>query len=387
MFLFSLNLSGQDQGMKFFDGNWEKLLKQAEKEKRIIYVDAFTEWCGPCKKMAKDVFTTQEAGKFYNSNFINYKMDMEKGEGLEIAKKYKVKAYPTYLFINSNGELVHRAVGSMKVTDFILLGENALDPAKNLKGHIDKFNAGQRKPEFLLEYAIMLKEAYMDYEIVAKEYFDIQEKELLSNDQNWEAIYALTNSTSSREFQYLVSQKGIFIEKYGEEKVNNKINRVIMSEVYKLFKKKMDVEEILSKVLYPLDLPDQNEMELSIKLLYQQNVLKDWDQYMTLAEEYVENYLMLKESSSEINTIAWNFYKHVENTDYLNKALNWVSQAMDKDDNYYIHDTFAAILFKLEKYGEAENAANEAIELAKQSNKNFAGTEKLLKEIQAKIKE
>jgi len=128
-------------------------------------------------------------------------------------------------------------------------------------------------------------------------------------------------------------------------------------------------------------------MELSIKLLYQQNVLKDWDQYMTLAEEYVENYLMLKESSSEINTIAWNFYKHVENTDYLNKALNWVSQAMDKDDNYYIHDTFAAILFKLEKYGEAENAANEAIELAKQSNKNFAGTEKLLKEIQAKIKE
>ncbi|WP_391527360.1 thioredoxin fold domain-containing protein [Elizabethkingia anophelis] len=65
------------------------------------------------------MFTLQSVGDYYNSHFVNAKMDMEKGEGVELAKKYNVKAYPTYLFINGDGEIVHRVLGYVEEKPFI----------------------------------------------------------------------------------------------------------------------------------------------------------------------------------------------------------------------------------------------------------------------------
>ena len=47
----------------------------------MIFLDAYASWCGPCKMLQKNVFTKKAVGDFYNSKFINVKMDMEKGEG------------------------------------------------------------------------------------------------------------------------------------------------------------------------------------------------------------------------------------------------------------------------------------------------------------------
>ena len=81
-------------------------------------MDAYTTWCGPCKRMAAEVFTEPEVGRFYNENFINVKIDMEKGEGIELARQYDVYAYPTLLFINGEGELVHRGLGYQDFVQF-----------------------------------------------------------------------------------------------------------------------------------------------------------------------------------------------------------------------------------------------------------------------------
>ena len=70
------------QGIEFAHGStWKEILAKAEKEDKLIFVDAYAEWCGPCKKMAKDVFTQKEVGGYFNANFVNVKMDMEAGEG------------------------------------------------------------------------------------------------------------------------------------------------------------------------------------------------------------------------------------------------------------------------------------------------------------------
>ena len=76
-----------EEGIKFFEGTWEEALTLAKKEHKIIFVDAYTTWCGPCKQMAKDVFTQKEVGDFYNKSFINVKLDMEKGEGIGFSQK------------------------------------------------------------------------------------------------------------------------------------------------------------------------------------------------------------------------------------------------------------------------------------------------------------
>jgi thioredoxin 1 len=95
----------------FYEGTFDQALKEAAKKKKVIFVDAYTTWCGPCKMLNNSTFKDVKAGEFFNENFINIKIDMEKGEGPAFAMKYSVRAYPTLLFINAKGEVVHKTLG------------------------------------------------------------------------------------------------------------------------------------------------------------------------------------------------------------------------------------------------------------------------------------
>ena len=119
-----------DGGINFFQGTWSEALAAAKKQKKLIFVDAYAVWCGPCKYMSNNVFPDGAVGKFFNEHFINYKFDMEKGEGPEFSNKYKVTAYPTLLFIDGSGEVAYRQMGARDVAGFIKLGEEALAAKK-----------------------------------------------------------------------------------------------------------------------------------------------------------------------------------------------------------------------------------------------------------------
>src|SRR5674476_369222 len=117
---------GFSQGIEFEHGSWKEVLEKAKQTSKPIFIDVYTSWCGPCKKMSKDIFPLAEVGKVYNANFVCYQIDAEKGEGIEIAKKYEVRSFPTYLFIKADGRLFYNAVGSMEAKDFIALSNKAL---------------------------------------------------------------------------------------------------------------------------------------------------------------------------------------------------------------------------------------------------------------------
>jgi thiol:disulfide interchange protein len=103
------------QGIVFEEISFEEALAKARDENKLVFMDCYAEWCGPCKMMSRNVFTRKEAGNFFNANLINLKMDMEKGEGIALAKRYAIKAYPTMLLIRPDGMVQHRLVGSLDV--------------------------------------------------------------------------------------------------------------------------------------------------------------------------------------------------------------------------------------------------------------------------------
>ena len=60
--------------------------------------------------MAQTVFSLPTVGYYYNQTFINLKIDAEEGEGVTLAKKYGVRSYPTYAFIDpATEEIVHHS--------------------------------------------------------------------------------------------------------------------------------------------------------------------------------------------------------------------------------------------------------------------------------------
>lgn len=127
IFLLFSSLSVFSQGIEFEHTSWSEVVKKAKALNKPIFVDVYTSWCGPCKIMAAQVFTRPEIGAKYNKGFVNVKIDAEKGEGIAIAKKYEVKSYPTYLFINPVDEsLIDRSGSSMPAANFSDLADKML---------------------------------------------------------------------------------------------------------------------------------------------------------------------------------------------------------------------------------------------------------------------
>ena len=116
----------EGKGIIFFEGTWQEALDLAKKENKLIVLDAYASWCGPCKLLKSKVFPTTKAGEFFNSNFINIKIDMEKGEGPALAEKYGVTAYPSLFFINHAGQVKKHAVGYHNVNQLIEFAQHAL---------------------------------------------------------------------------------------------------------------------------------------------------------------------------------------------------------------------------------------------------------------------
>jgi thiol-disulfide isomerase/thioredoxin len=117
------------QGIKLLDNkSWNEIKALAKKENKMIFLDAYATWCGPCVYMQKEVFTSSEVGSYFNKNFINAKIDMEKGEGPWLAENLGLVGYPTLYFFNPDGELVHKYIGALNTNDFIALAIEAQKP-------------------------------------------------------------------------------------------------------------------------------------------------------------------------------------------------------------------------------------------------------------------
>jgi thiol-disulfide isomerase/thioredoxin len=123
-----LKAQSQENGIVFVkDTTLTNLLIQAENENKPIFIDCYTEWCVPCKEMARTIFPIKEVGDFFNSNFVNIAIDMDTEYGKMLRKKYNVSFYPTLLFLNSNMEIVHFSGGPGTKEDMILIGLTALE--------------------------------------------------------------------------------------------------------------------------------------------------------------------------------------------------------------------------------------------------------------------
>ena len=373
-FIFSLlNLSKAQDGIYFSEGNWNEILAKAKAKETLVFVDAYTTWCGPCKMMDKNVFSQQEVGNFYNEHFINAKIDMEKGEGIQLAMQYNVRAYPSYLFVDAGGTLVHRAVGYYPVEDFIKVGETALDPENWLSSMALRYATGDREPQFLYKYAIS---AYRSMDEmapeIAKAYLKTQSD--WANDQNREMVVMLAEKTDSEYFTYLLENRSAFNQQFGEGQMMEKILGTIYYENIEnpdQQKALQSAEQFIRKAF-----GDEAEKYVSIfKMSFYQS-LGDMENYAKAAVEYYTQDPL--ENANDLNNEAWIFYEAVEDKKMLKTAVKWAKKSVKLDNQHYNNDTLAHLYYKLGKKGKAKKAAKRAIELGMESGEDYSSTKELL---------
>ncbi|NCD68760.1 thioredoxin fold domain-containing protein [Mucilaginibacter sp. R11] len=112
--------------INFIENSWTEALKQASLQHKYIFVDAYATWCGPCKMLKSTTFKDKDAAEFFNKNFVNVAIDMEKGQGPALASEWGMRAYPTLIIFDASGTPVLGTVGYIGAKDLVKFGQKAL---------------------------------------------------------------------------------------------------------------------------------------------------------------------------------------------------------------------------------------------------------------------
>ena len=382
---FALTANAQDKGIKFHQGTFAEALAKAKKENKLVFMDAFTTWCGPCKYLSKNVFTNDTVGKYFNANFVCVKMDMEKGEGIGLAEKYNVGSYPTLLYLDANGEMVHRTCGVSYSTaatqNLINDGKSAKDPAKSLSAYRKKFESGNTDAAFTFTYLKMRQNACLDTDAEVKKYFStVQETSLISR-SNWDIMFHLLNDVESPQMQYMIKNREKFAKLYTADSVDMKISSAYyMGMRNAVISKDEAAYNRLKESLLKSGSESADKMAAEMDVnLYEK--LDKHKEYADAAKKYIDNYA--KDNAQWLNSAAWHFYEVIDDKELLKQAAEWSKRSIEINDNYAYNDTYAALQYKLGNKQEAMKYAKKAIELAKKNNEDYEGTAELLKEIEA----
>ncbi len=233
------------QGIDFFHGTWEEVKTKARESDKLIFIDAYTTWCGPCKRMASSIFPLPEVGEYYNANFINYKLDMEKGEGPDFARKYGVRAYPTFVFVDGDGNMVFNRVGGSDATGFIQLGKTAVERFDKSPALAKKYEAGDHSPALVLDYIKALNSAGKPSLKIANEYL-ANEKDTKS-DLYYKIIYESAVSSDSKPFSLLISNSKPIAKLVGQEAYDKKMYNALINSVQKGIE--YDTEDLITDAI------------------------------------------------------------------------------------------------------------------------------------------
>ena len=372
-----LALGGSAQGIQFAEGKWADLLAQAKTSGKLIFVDAYAEWCGPCKMMDRKIFTDARVGEYYNANFINAQIDMEKGEGPDLSTRYGVRAYPTFLFVNGEGELVHQGLGYQPVEKFLELGAAAAG-GKGM-GHMrERYESGDRDPAFLREYLdVLLASMSEDAEAVAHEYLKTQPD--WKTPENMELILQVAQSTDSELFRFLAKNRKDFEEAFGSSVVINQLQRVVLNEVMQSRNAMPAPDEM--EALYQKAFPDLAPMLTAHFRMNYYQMAGDMPKFAEAAVAFIDGYG--DDDAGQLNNVAWTFYESIDDKALLQKALGYAKRSVELEPGYANTDTLAALYYKLGKKKEAQKTAEQAIEMAKASGEDYTGTTELLDKIKA----
>ena len=368
-------IKGGASGMTFVEKPFAELLAQAKAEDKVIFIDAYTTWCGPCKMMAKQVFPLPEVGAVYNDRFINAKIDMEKGEGPEIAKRYSVMAYPTYLFVDGNGDIVHKGLGYIPGEAFLALADAASGP--NSLGALNKKYAdGERSSEFLVSYAEVLTDVYEQTR--ADEVTDTYLK--TQDDWNTPATLKLLvgnpGPLGGERMKYLLANSEAAIAATSAERVVMTLQeKLITDRMMKLGKRGLPAKEDMTETYDEFGGAMAPRLKAHYAMFHAQNT-GDTDAYVPAALAYLDAYG--SDSAAELNSIAWTIFEQSDDEQELATALKLAQQSVAIEATYPNMDTLAWLYHKTGNGKMAKETARKAIEMAKESGQDYAETAKIL---------
>jgi thiol-disulfide isomerase/thioredoxin len=365
MLLIPALISAQEEpkgtGISFFQGSFEDAKELAKAEGKLIFVDAFAVWCGPCKRMANTVFTQEEVGKVYNTYFVNLKIDMEKPMGQAFGKKYPVSAYPTLFYLDADGNIMEKVVGGRSVEDFITLGQKFSEKA-SLGGvnYAKLYEEGQRSAEVVYHYVAQLNKSGKNSLPVVNEY--IKGKAAFSGEWELRLLYEGTKEADSKVFDLFAQHQKELKAFYSEEEVTERALNACRTTVIKAAEFSYPALKDQAKEKVKSQFPKSAKaFALEAELIYAAENINEKEYVKLLAD--VEK--VMGDKPQLLYQMAALGEKHFPANEQVRaKSIQWLEKIKTKELDSKICFLLAQLQFKNGDKDKAKENAEKALELA-----------------------
>lgn len=373
----------QNRSIQFIEKPWQEILSLSKQQEKLIFLDGYTTWCGPCKWMASNMFTNDTIADLYNRNFICAHFDMEKGEGPQLSAKYEVKAYPTLLFINQNGEMVHKRVGApQKVSDYIEMANVAVTPGEGLAAVQKKHQEGERSAVFMFKYFRRLQDAYSPVGEAVDNYISgIPENDYILP-ENWKIIYHFVNDMNSPAFIYLQTNQKGFSKKYSADSVNQKLFTVYLQSLALMPRNRNFTESEYNAVKLKIKnsgFPEADKVIFTADL-YVYQMKGEIQKFLDLACNELDRFY--HDDAEMLNQVAQITLQASAENKYLEKTAGWAKRCIELKKSPAYYDLYSQVMLKSGNRQEAIKYEQLAIDLAKKQKVDFEKFENNLKNLQ-----
>lgn len=321
----------KNEGVQFVEGKtFAEAVAMAKESGKKVFLDCYTSWCGPCKMMTNTVFPQKVVGDYFNKEFVNIKIDMEKGEGPELAKRLKVRAYPTFVMFDGDGKEIGRMVGgNSNATEFVAAVKASIGEL-SVSSMNARYDAGERDEKFLIDYIAVLSKAYEKEKAqkVATELLEGKDAELLENADLFSAFVKYNTSPLTPAFQYVLQHKDEFMAKYPKLPLERVISMNWMSYPRTLLKKNEDGTATFDHEAMDAYVKEMKKWNVEnrdeIVLLSDINVaegMNDWKKYAKLCTKYIKKF---GENDMYIYNWALRIQKNTNDAKVRKAAVKWM---------------------------------------------------------------
>ncbi len=274
----------------------EQASAKAKAENKLIFLDCFTSWCGPCKKMARDVFPQEQVGAYMNPRFVNIKIDMESEYGAPLAKKLQIQAFPTFVIFNADAKEIGRFLGGSAAEEFL---KNVEEKSKdNSSSDLQqRWQQGDRDPQFLMQYLASLNASYKADEANAVAEAILEGKEETFAADSALCMIFMRNITNpfAKSFIYTAKNPAALKAKIGEMPVDMKIQNVLANYPRQIIIEHDGTADLdqakfdqFVALLSEMNLPNADHYRLNT-LITLADKQKDYESYIKYIKEYLEN--------------------------------------------------------------------------------------------------
>lgn len=289
------------EGIQFVDLSFSETIKQAEKEGKLVFVDCYTSWCGPCKMMSSKVFTQKYIGEYFKEHFVSLKVDMEKGEGPELAKKYGVKAYPTMLVLTSDGSVKYKILGGSDARVFMEKIERSVQPEISYTQLREKYAAGDRSAALMPDYLIAMNDAgeLKDQFNEVRNFLQSLKGDDRFSKETWKLYDVFVTDYKSEDFEFLVKNRKEFLREVDEKSFDKKVEEIIFPAVLEYLKGMRSADDFgqLRKLIRMAQMP----ADFSLPLLDEVVALYDRQDYNGIVDFYESTIAKLPNGHTKLN--------------------------------------------------------------------------------------